>query len=299
MIDAIDFCQLTRAQDFLRIQAPNPFKQALAPQHLVDASDADSEVVCDVEERRITIGYLTVERKKTVVERIFLTPSKQINLPLDPNSHTPVGVRLAANHRYRHLRCKENRHRRHGYVDNSLARVLTHTHRATATAFSIRISMVDPNRKWVIWNQGSFNLHSISLILAREFTMHQDTVRKAAWLFLRTFFVAVLLSLAAQPAMAQETRPNILLVMADDMGWTDIGSFGGEIDTPNLDALAAEGLKFTDFHVSVSCSPTRSMLLTGTDNHIAGLGNMGELVTPNQTTGCARFRTVCDMPTKT
>ncbi len=70
--------------------------------------------------------------------------------------------------------------------------------------------------------------------------------------------------------------------MADDLGWTDLGSFGGEIDTPNLDALANEGVKFTDFHVSVSCSPTRSMLLTGTDNHIAGLGNMKELMTPKQ-----------------
>ena len=73
-------------------------------------------------------------------------------------------------------------------------------------------------------------------------------------------------------------RPNILLVVADDMGWTDLGSFGSEIDTPNLDKLANEGITFTDFHVSVSCSPTRSMLMTGNDNHVAGLGNMGELL---------------------
>ena len=70
--------------------------------------------------------------------------------------------------------------------------------------------------------------------------------------------------------------------MADDMGWTDIGSFGSEIDTPHLDALAKQGVTFTDFHVSVSCSPTRSMLLSGTDNHIAGLGNMGEMIAPEQ-----------------
>ena len=75
--------------------------------------------------------------------------------------------------------------------------------------------------------------------------------------------------------VALSKQPNILLVMADDMGWTDIGSFGSEIDTPNLDALASQGVKFTDFHVSVSCSSTRSMLLSGTDNHLAGLGNMG------------------------
>ncbi len=89
------------------------------------------------------------------------------------------------------------------------------------------------------------------------------------------------LLLSVAPA-ALSKQPNILLVMADDMGWTDIGSFGSEIDTPNLDALAKQGVKFTDFHVSVSCSPTRSMLLSGTDNHIAGLGNMGEMLAPEQ-----------------
>jgi len=85
----------------------------------------------------------------------------------------------------------------------------------------------------------------------------------------------------SSPSLAIE-RPNILLVVADDLGWTDLGSFGGEIETPNLDALARRGVKFTDFHTSVSCSPTRSMLLSGTDNHIAGMGNMGEFITPEQ-----------------
>jgi arylsulfatase len=79
-----------------------------------------------------------------------------------------------------------------------------------------------------------------------------------------------------------QEQPNILLVVADDMGWTDLGSFGSEIETPNLDALGQRGVVFTDFHTSVSCSPTRSMLLSGTDNHLAGLGNMGELLTPEQ-----------------
>jgi len=85
----------------------------------------------------------------------------------------------------------------------------------------------------------------------------------------------------ASPVSAKE-RPNILLVVADDLGWTDLGSFGSEIHTPNLDTLARQGVKFTDFHTSVSCSPTRSMLFSGTDNHLAGLGNMVELLTPEQ-----------------
>ncbi len=95
----------------------------------------------------------------------------------------------------------------------------------------------------------------------------------------RLAFIAILAlvwgALTISQASYADQRPNILLVVADDMGWTDLGSFGSEIETPNLDTLAQRGVKFTDFHTSVSCSPTRSMLLSGTDNHIAGLGNMG------------------------
>ena len=75
-------------------------------------------------------------------------------------------------------------------------------------------------------------------------------------------------------------RPNILLIVADDMGYSDIGPFGGEISTPALDGLAKEGLQLSNFHVLPSCSPTRSVLLSGMDNHRAGLGTMGEMRTP-------------------
>jgi arylsulfatase len=95
------------------------------------------------------------------------------------------------------------------------------------------------------------------------------------------FSVALVMSSAFSSVVAEtaEQRPNFLLIVADDLGWSDISSFGSEIKTPNIDALADAGVKFTDFHVSVSCSPTRSMLMTGTDNHIAGLGTMSELLT--------------------
>jgi len=84
-------------------------------------------------------------------------------------------------------------------------------------------------------------------------------------------------------AYAQQTkRPNILLIVADDMGYSDLGCYGGEIRTPVLDNLASQGMRYTNFYVSPTCSVTRSMLLTGTDNHVAGLGNMGELNAPNQ-----------------
>lgn len=99
-----------------------------------------------------------------------------------------------------------------------------------------------------------------------------------------------LLSLAtALPAQAQQAsapsqaaKPNFLVIVADDLGFSDLGAFGGEIRTPNLDALAKRGLRLTGFHSTPTCSPTRSMLLSGTDNHRAGLGNMAEMVAPNQ-----------------
>jgi arylsulfatase A-like enzyme len=70
--------------------------------------------------------------------------------------------------------------------------------------------------------------------------------------------------------------PNIVLIVADDLGYTDIGCFGSEIATPNIDALASQGQIFTHFYTAATCSPTRAMLLSGTDNHIAGLGDMAE-----------------------
>lgn len=90
------------------------------------------------------------------------------------------------------------------------------------------------------------------------------------------------LFVSCQPVLAQQQRPNILLIVADDAGYSDLGSFGSEIQTPNLDALASVGIRFTQFNVSATCSPTRSMLLSGTDNHLAGLGNMAEFTAPNQ-----------------
>jgi arylsulfatase/uncharacterized sulfatase len=85
-------------------------------------------------------------------------------------------------------------------------------------------------------------------------------------------------TLGAQPAPAK--RPNIVILLADDWGFTDVGAFGGEIATPNIDALAAKGVRFSNFHVAGSCSPTRAMLQTGVINHRAGLGNMPETIPP-------------------
>lgn len=101
---------------------------------------------------------------------------------------------------------------------------------------------------------------------------------------LSTLAAAASLLAGAQAATASPAapRPNILLIVADDLGFSDIGAFGGEIDTPHLDALAREGLRLTDFHSGATCSPTRSMLLSGVDHHIAGIGSMAELTVPEQ-----------------
>ena len=80
----------------------------------------------------------------------------------------------------------------------------------------------------------------------------------------------------------KDGRPNILLILADDLGYSDIGPFGGEISTPNLDALAADGLKMGNLYAASACSPTRSMLLSGTTSHKAGMGTMYNDQTPEQ-----------------
>lgn len=89
-------------------------------------------------------------------------------------------------------------------------------------------------------------------------------------------------TLATEAQIKTPARPNILLIVADDLGFTDLGSFGGEIETPHLDKLAMGGLRLTNFYTAPTCSPTRAMLLSGVDSHLAGLGNMAELMTPNQ-----------------
>jgi arylsulfatase A-like enzyme len=83
-------------------------------------------------------------------------------------------------------------------------------------------------------------------------------------------------------SQTMEKRPNIVIILADDMGYSDMGMFGSEIKTPNMDALALNGVRFTNFYTHASCSPTRSMLLSGQDTHLNGLGAMDEWTAPNQ-----------------
>jgi len=83
-------------------------------------------------------------------------------------------------------------------------------------------------------------------------------------------------------AQSSDERPNILMIVGDDFGYSDIGAFGGEISTPNLDQLAEEGHILTNYHTAPTCSPARVALLTGVDWHIGGIGTMYELIADNQ-----------------
>lgn len=87
-------------------------------------------------------------------------------------------------------------------------------------------------------------------------------------------------TVAGAPTAATEAakRPNVLIILADDLGYSDIRPYGGEISTPNLDRLAREGVRLTHFHSAPSCSPSRAMLLTGTDIHTAGMGVVPEFI---------------------
>ena len=86
----------------------------------------------------------------------------------------------------------------------------------------------------------------------------------------------------AESELVEDKRPNLLLIVADDLGYADIELFGGEIETPELNVLAERGLMLTRFYTSSTCSPTRAMLMTGVDTHLNGLGNMAETTASNQ-----------------
>ena len=99
---------------------------------------------------------------------------------------------------------------------------------------------------------------------------HLPVIRKV----LVSLIVFSMLLTFSLTASAADQRPNIILIMADDMGYSDIGCFGSEINTPNIDKLASNGIKYTQFYNGARCCPTRASLLTGLYAHQAGMGGM-------------------------
>src|SRR6266446_5808949 len=91
-----------------------------------------------------------------------------------------------------------------------------------------------------------------------------------------TILFGLLVIVGCSHATIKADRPNIIIIMADDMGFSDIGCYGSEVSTPNLDRLAAGGLRFTQFYNTARCCPTRASLLTGLYAHQTGIGHMIE-----------------------
>ncbi|GAB2513188.1 sulfatase-like hydrolase/transferase [Microbulbifer agarilyticus] len=123
-----------------------------------------------------------------------------------------------------------------------------------------------------------------------------STARRTGKRFARTLLctsLAAAISAVAQAQMSETTsesetstvaakRPNLLVILADDLGYTDLGAYGSEIKTPNLDDLAQQGLRFSKYRTAPSCAPTRAMLMSGVDSHRAGVANIAEALTPAQ-----------------
>lgn len=82
------------------------------------------------------------------------------------------------------------------------------------------------------------------------------------------------------PVAESQNHPNIMMILLDDLGYSDLGSYGGEAETSNIDALAQEGVQFTNFHATPLCAPTRAALMTGQDPHRVGLGSMEGMTPP-------------------
>jgi len=91
-----------------------------------------------------------------------------------------------------------------------------------------------------------------------------------------------MLVVAESRVEALGARPNIVFILADDLGYTDIGPYGSEVFTPSLSALAAQGIRFANYHTAANCAPARAMLLTGVNNHLAGVPNIPEMLAPEQ-----------------
>lgn len=108
-------------------------------------------------------------------------------------------------------------------------------------------------------------------------------MKKPVFHLFRAALASVLLTVFGTAVSAQTSPPNIVFILADDLGFTDIAPYGSEINTPTISALAAKGLRFSNYHTAGSCAPSRAMLLTGVDSHRAGVPNIPEMLPPEQT----------------
>ncbi|MDP6527250.1 MAG: sulfatase-like hydrolase/transferase, partial [Kiritimatiellia bacterium] len=102
----------------------------------------------------------------------------------------------------------------------------------------------------------------------------------------------VLASVVTIYAAPDRSRPNIILIMVDDMGYSDIGCYGGEVKTPNIDMLAESGLRFTQFYNCAKCAQTRATLLTGNYDQAVGVNDMKYGATFGEVLRTVNYRTL-------
>ncbi len=126
------------------------------------------------------------------------------------------------------------------------------------------------------------------MAIFKQSTFSRPAKRGCALLVLTAVFPAAGAA-AAVPEPERPRRPNVVVVVADDVGFTDLGAYGSEIRTPHIDAIAERGVRFTNFHASPMCSPSRAMLLTGVDSHLAGVGSL-HVATPLRHRGRPGYR---------
>ena len=105
--------------------------------------------------------------------------------------------------------------------------------------------------------------------------------------------VSVIWPVVALAEVTASRAPNVVLLLADDLGFADLGAYGSEIQTPNIDRLAASGMRFSNFHVAASCAPTRAMLMTGLDSHTVGVANIPEAI-PDEQSHAPAYKGVLD-----
>ena len=98
--------------------------------------------------------------------------------------------------------------------------------------------------------------------------------------FIISTCMAIGVSAGGVTAQTNESRPNILVVLLDDAGFMDFGSYGSDTATPNIDGLTENGTAFSRFYATPLCGPSRAMLPTGQDNHMVGSGTLAEVLTP-------------------
>ena len=124
------------------------------------------------------------------------------------------------------------------------------------------------------------DLYMASIPDTADFSFETDCSMQRPILLSILLLSGLIQSCKLKPAETPVSKPNILIIVADDLGFNDVGAYGGNVNTPVIDRLAEEGVLFTNFHVLPTCSPSRSSLLTGNDNHVAGIGIMSEMAYP-------------------